>query len=207
VLPKVEDKEQVRAVSAWLLEIERAQGFPEGAISLLAIIESARGVVHLREIAASDPRLVALIFGAEDLAGDLGATRTSDGWEVFYGRSAVVLHAKAAGLQAIDSPFIHLADLDGLVAETRQALEMGYTGKLAIHPRQVDPIQTAFTPDAEAVERARRLIAAHDAQQAAGAGVFELEGKMIDMPMIRAAQTILDRARAAGMLDDPDDLD
>lgn len=205
VLPKVENAEQVRAVSAWLLEIERAQGWPEGAIALLAIIESARGIVGLREIAASDPRLVALIFGAEDLAGDLGATRTSDGWEVFYGRSAVVLHAKAAGLQAIDSPYIDLADVDGLATETRAAVEMGYTGKLAIHPRQVDPIQAAFTPDAAAIERAQRLIAAHDAQQAAGAGVFEFEGKMIDMPMIRAAQTILDRARAAGLLDQPDD--
>jgi len=108
-------------------------------------------------------------------------------------------------LQAIDTPFVHLNDEPGLVAETRQALTMGYTGKLAIHPKQVEPIQEVFTPSADEIGRALSLIAAHDAQQAAGTGVFQFEGKMIDMPMIRAAETVIARARAADrLLDDTD---
>ena len=132
----------------------------------------------------------------------MGAVRTPDGWEGFYARSAVVLHAKAYGLQAIDTPYIHLNDENRLIAETEQALYMGYTGKLAIHPKQVAPIQNTFTPSSDEIAQAQALIAAHDAHQAAGAGVFQLEGKMIDMPMIRAAEAVLARARAAGLIKD-----
>lgn len=199
VLPKVEAAWQVQEVSAHIEQIEREHNWPQGKIRLLAIIETARGVVNLKEIAGSDPRLNGLIFGAEDLAGDIGATRTPEGHEVFYARSAVVIHAKAFGLQAIDTPFVDLNDLDGLAAQTRTALQMGYTGKLAIHPRQVEPIQRIFTPNAEEIRRALRLINAHASHQAAGTGVFELDGKMVDMPMVRAAEAILARAQAAGI--------
>jgi citrate lyase beta subunit len=199
VLPKTDSADTVRAVDAWLSAAERKRGWQVGNITLLALVETTLGIVNLREIAGSSPRLQALIFGAEDLAGDIGAVRSIEGKEVFYARSAVVLHAKAFGLQAIDTPFVRLDDEPGLISETTQALNMGYTGKLAIHPKQVAPIQQAFTPSAEEIERARALIAAHDAQQAAGMGVFVYEGKMIDMPMIRAAQAVL--ARAAGLSD------
>jgi citrate lyase beta subunit len=146
--------------------------------------------------------LQALVFGAEDLAGDMGAIRTPDGWEGFYARSAVVLHAKAFGLQAIDTPFVHLGegDADALIAETEQARYMGYDGKLAIHPKQVEPIQRIFTPTADEIAQAQALIAAYEAHQAQGTGVFSLGGKMIDMPMIRAAQAVIAKARAAGMI-------
>ena len=199
VLPKVEDALQVQVVSAWLAHAETAHGWEARSLRLIAIIESARGVVNLREIAGSDPRLVALAFGAEDLAGDLGARRTPEGWEGFYARSAVVVHAKAFGLQAIDTPFVRLDDEAGLEKETRFAAQLGYSGKLAIHPRQIAPIQNAFTPTPKEIEAAKRLIDAHEAHQTARTGVFELDGKMIDMPMVRAAQTVLARARAAGI--------
>jgi citrate lyase beta subunit len=199
VIPKVDSAAQVEAVAALLGSIEAAQGWPDGEIKLLAIVETARGVVNLREIAASSPRLEALIFGAEDLAGDIGAIRTPDGWEVFYARSAIVIHARAAGLQAIDSPYVHLENMTGLEADAEQALYMGYSGKLAIHPRQVAPIQHLYTPSAEDIEQARRLIAAYEAHQAAGEGVFALDGKMIDTPMLRAAEQVLSRARMAGI--------
>jgi citrate lyase beta subunit len=167
---------------------------------LIALVETALGIVRLPEIAASSPRLQALAFGAEDLAGDMGAMRTADGWESFYARSAVVLHAKAFGLQAIDTPFIDVkADESVLAGDAERAMQMGYTGKLTIHPRQVSIIQQVFTPTAGQIDRARELIDMHDKQQAAGMGVFTFEGKMVDMPMIRAAQSILDRARAAGI--------
>lgn len=194
VLPKNESTDMVRAVDVWLSAAERRRGWEVGKISLLALVETALGIVNLREIASSSSRLQALIFGAEDLAGDIGATRTPEGMEVFYARSAVVLHAKAFGLQAIDTPFVRLNDEPGLIAETTQALHMGYIGKLAIHPKQVAPIQQAFTPSDEEVARAQALIAAHEAHQAEGTGVFVHEGKMIDMPMIRAAQAVLSRA-------------
>jgi citrate lyase beta subunit len=197
VLPKVESAAEVQTVSSALAEIESARGWESNSIILIAIVESARGIVYLRDIAESDPRLVALAFGAEDLAGDMGAIRTSEGWEGFYARSAVVLHAKANGLQAIDTPFVRLDDEEGLQKETRAALHMGYTGKLAIHPKQIAPIHAVFTPTEKEIEAAQRLIDAHDAHQASGAGVFQLDGKMVEMPMIRAAKVVLERARAA----------
>jgi citrate lyase beta subunit len=199
VLPKVQTAQQVQDISHHLSLVEHKHDWPEGHIRLLAIIETARGVMNLREIVESDPRLDGLIFGAEDLAGDLGATRTTGGAEVAYARGAVVLHAKAYGLQAFDTPFVDLSDMTGLESQTREALYMGYDGKLAIHPRQVALIQKVFTPDADAIRRAQHLIAAHHAQQAAGSGVFELDGRMVDQPMVRAAETVLARARAAGI--------
>ena len=203
VLPKVEDPAQVKHISELLTEAEQQHRWQLGSIKLLAIIETAKGIVNLKEIAQSDSRLEGLIFGAEDLAGDIGAERTPEGYEVFYARSAVVTHARAFGLQAIDTVYIDLtAPAETLATETDYVRKMGYTGKLAIHPKQVDPIQRIFTPDTESVLAAQKLIVAFNDQQAAGTGVFEYEGKMIDMPMIRAAMSVIERARACGILND-----
>ena len=198
VLPKVADVAQVQWVSAHLKEAERAAGRPEGDTILLALIETARGVVNLREIAQADQRLQGLIFGAEDLAGDIGAVRTPAGWEIFYARSAVVTHAAAFGLQAIDMVFMDLHNVDALRAECQQAVEMAYTGKQVIHPRQIEPVQTAFTPSDEAIDHARRVVEAAAEHQQAGSGAFALDGKMIDAPVVRTAEWVLTRARAAG---------
>ncbi|MCA9905746.1 MAG: CoA ester lyase [Anaerolineae bacterium] len=199
VLPKVEHSAHIKLVSERIAQFEQQHGLPLHKISLLAIIETAMGVINLAEIASTDERLSALVFGAEDLAGDIGATRTPGGEEVFYARSAVVLHAKAHQLAAIDTPFVDFHEAAGLLTETERALRMGYTGKLAIHPNQIEIIQQTFTPTPEEIQRAQRLIVAHDLQQAAGSGVFAFDGKMVDMPMIRAAQTILARAKVAGI--------
>jgi citrate lyase beta subunit len=200
LLPKIESARQVQEVSWRLEKLERHYGWPTNSIALLVMIETARGIVNLRDIASSDPRLTALVFGAEDLAGDIGAVRTPEGWEVFYARSAVVLHARAFGLQAVDMVHVDLGeDQTQLVAETEQAVSMGYTGKQAIHPRQVEVIQRSFTPTPEQIDHARRLVAAHHAHQAARTGAFDFEGKMVDMPVVRAAQAVLERARAAGI--------
>jgi citrate lyase beta subunit len=200
VLPKVQDAQQVQRVSQYLREFEKESGLPEGQIVLLALIETARGVVNLKEIAQSDPRLQALIFGAEDLAGDIGATRTRPGWEIFYARSAVVTHAAAFGLQAIDMVFMDLHDIAALSAECEQAAQMAYTGKQAIHPRQIEPIQIAFSPSPQAIEQAQRVVQAAAEHQQAGSGAFALDGKMIDAPVVRAAEWVLEKARAAGRL-------
>jgi citrate lyase beta subunit len=200
VIPKVEHPEQIAWVSERISPFDRYESWERGSIRLLALIETAAGVVNLRAIASADRRLDALIFGAEDLVGSLGAVRTREGWEVFYARSAVVTHAAAFDLQAIDTVFVDFNDLDGLRADTEQAIRMGYTGKLAIHPAQIEAITQAFEPSESAIDYAERLIAAHEEHQASGTGAFDFDGKMVDMPMIRAAQRVLDRARAAGKL-------
>jgi citrate lyase beta subunit len=189
VIPKVESSDQIRDV------VRRTGSEPA---PLLALIESARGVMELKEIAGADPRLEALLFGAEDLAGDVGATRTRRGHEAAWARGAVVLAAAAFGLQAIDTVFVDLSDLESLRRESEEASEMGYAGKMAIHPKQVPVIQEAFTPPDEAIARARRLVEIHAQHQASGRGAFALDGKMVDWPMVRAARRLLDRARAAG---------
>jgi citrate lyase beta subunit len=194
VLPKVERADDVRRVSALLAEAEAAHGWPAGGIRLLALIETARGVMELREIARADPRLDALIFGAEDLAGDIGATRSRQGHEVAYARSAVVIAAAAYGLQPIDTVYPDLHDADGLAEETRRAAALGFAGKLAIHPRQVDIIVEALRPSTEQVEQARRLVDAYAEHQRAGRGAFALDGRMVDAPMLRAAERVLARA-------------
>lgn len=207
VLPKVESARQIASVDARLWAAEQMNAWETDSIALIVIVETAMAVVNLREIASSvrrHPRLQALVFGAEDLAGDMGAVRTPEGLEGAYARGAVVLYAKAYGLDAIDTVHVDFADEDGLIAETRQAVTMGYTGKLAIHPRQVEPIQRVFTPSADEIARAQSLIAAHDAQQAAGTGAFQIDGKMVDMPVIKAAQAVIARAKAAGLLSEGD---
>jgi citrate lyase beta subunit len=201
VLPKLEQAEQIRRVSMRITELEQVYGRPAGKIQLLAIIETALGIINLKEICTADPRLCALIFGAEDLVGDLGGVRTPEGWEIFYARSAVVTHAAAFGLQAIDMVYVAFHDEWGLIAETRQGLQMGYTGKQIIHPRQVQPVQRVFTPDEDQIRAASALLKLFAEHQEAGIGAFAFEGKMIDAPMIRAAEQVLARARAAGKLD------
>ncbi len=200
VLPKVETAQEIHQVAHTLLERELLLGYAPGEIKLMAIIETARGVVNVREIAQANKRLVALMFGAEDLSGDIGAVRSKEGKEVFYARSAVVIHAAAFGMQAIDTPYVDLQDIEGLKQDTLEAMHMGYTGKLAIHPNQIAPIVSVFTPSDEEINAAQQLIQAHDEHQASGTGVFAYQGKMVDMPMIRAAERILARAESAGKI-------
>lgn len=202
VVPKVENADQIRWVSQQIRLMEEEQGWVPGQICLIAIVETALGIVNLPQIAGADPRLQALIFGAEDLASDLGARRTREGWEVFYARSAVVLHAAAFGLQAIDQVYIDFQDTEGLLKECRQGVQMGFSGKQVIHPNQVSVVQAAFTPDDETITNALRLIAAFEEHQKAGRGAFAMNGKMIDAPIIRNAERILERARAAGKIRD-----
>lgn len=191
MLPKVERADQVQ----WLDHVLAGTD-----IRLLPIIETARGVINLKDIAQASDRLDALIFGAEDLAGDIGATRTKAGWEVFYARSAVVTHATAFGLRAIDTLCIDFNDEAALIEDCRFGVQLGFSGKLAIHPKQVAVIQEAFTPTDEQLTAAQRLIDAHERHQAGGVGAFAVDGKMIDMPAIRAAEQVLAKARATGKI-------
>ncbi|MEZ4861198.1 MAG: CoA ester lyase [Caldilineaceae bacterium] len=201
VLPKVSDVDQLRQLSDLLDWAEARRNWPTGVITILAVIESALGIMNLREIAQATPRLRALLFGAEDLASDLGAMRTPQGVEVAYARSAVVMAAAAYRLQAIDMVFFDLNDLAGLAAECEVARQLGYVGKMAIHPKQLPIINHAFAPTAAEIEQAQRLMDAYHARLAAGIGAFEFEGRLVDGPVVRAAETVLARARQAGLIE------
>ena len=164
-------------------------------LPVLALIETAGGVLGAESIAAADPA-DALVFGAEDLAAGLGATRTDRGTEVLYAREHVVLAASAAGVDAIDTVHTDFEDEAGLRETTRFARDLGYDGKLAIHPAQVGPINEAFTPDSERVAWARRVLAARAETDAA---VFAVDGEMIDAPLLARAERVRERALVAGL--------
>ena len=168
----------------------------DAAVPILALVETAAGILAAEEIAAV-PDVDALVFGAEDLAADLGATRTAEGTEVLHAREHVVLAASAADVDAIDTVYTDIEDAAGLAEETEFAVELGFDGKMAIHPAQVEPINEAFTPDPERVEWAERVLDAKEAADAEGRGVFRVDGEMVDAPLIAQAERVLEYARAA----------
>jgi citrate lyase subunit beta/citryl-CoA lyase len=191
MLPKAESADDVDLLAAMLKE-------HDAALPVIAICESAAGILHAEAIAAAEAT-GALAFGAEDLSADIGATRTAAGTEVLHAREHVVLAAAAAGVDALDTPFTDIEDLEGLAEETDFALGLGYDGKLAIHPAQVGVVNDAFTPSTERIEWARRVLDATAEAAAAGRGVFRVEGEMIDSPLIEQAERVRERARAAGV--------
>jgi citrate lyase subunit beta-like protein len=200
VLPKVESAEQVKWVSGEIESYELSNGLPVGGIRLLAGLETAKGVLNLKKIARADNRLEALIFGGEDFAASIGATRSSAATELLYARQAVITTCAAYEIQAIDIVYIDFRDTEGLRREAQQGADWGFVGKQIIHPNQVEPVQAAFTPADEAITYAQRVVANFEASQQEGKGAYALDGKMIDMPLVKAAQNVLARARAAGKL-------
>lgn len=191
VLPKVAYADQVREVSNRIAAHERSIGVKEKSIRLIAQIETAMGLVNIKDIAGADERLEALIFGSEDYANDVGAKRTEQGDEIFYARSAVVAHAAAFGLQAIDMLWTNFKDRPGLERVAEEGARLGYSGMQIIHPDQIEPVQRAFTPSADEVAAAQRIIDAYQVALREGRGAFALDGKMVDMPIIKAAERVL----------------
>jgi citrate lyase subunit beta/citryl-CoA lyase len=190
MLPKVEAASDVD-------DLARLVDEHDVDLPVFALVETAAGVLNAEAIAAA-AATDALVFGAEDLAADLGATRTRDGTEVLYARERSVLAASAAGVDAIDTLHTDFEDEAGLRADTAFAIELGYDGKLAIHPAQVGPINDAFTPDDERVAWAERVLDARDDARAEARGVFRVDGEMIDAPLIAQAERVIERAEAAG---------
>jgi citrate lyase subunit beta/citryl-CoA lyase len=162
------------------------------SLPILALIETATGVLDARDVAAT-PAVDALCFGAEDLAADLGATRTDEGTEVLYARERVVVAARAAGIEAVDTVFTDLDDHEGLHDETRFAATLGYDGKMVVHPGQVGVVHDALAPDPDEVAWAERVLAARADADRENRGVFEVDGEMIDAPLIARAERLLDR--------------
>ncbi|RLM67737.1 CoA ester lyase [Halorubrum sp. Atlit-26R] len=186
MLPKVEAADRVERVADLCAERGRD-------LAVFALVETAAGVLSAQSIAAADAT-DALVFGAEDLAADVGATRTDEGTEVLYAREHVVIAASAADVDAIDTVYTDFSDEAGLREDAAFARRLGYDGKLAIHPAQVAPITEAFTPDPADVEWAEAVLDARDEAEREGRAVFRVDGEMIDAPLIAQAERILDRA-------------
>ncbi len=199
VIPKVESREQVEWGSRLIEAAELKYGWTLNSIRMLVGVETALGILNLKEIAAH-PRLDGIIFGGEDYAASVGARRTREAVELLYARQAVVAACAAFGLQAIDIVYIDFKDADGLRLEAEQGAGFGFSGKQIIHPNQVEVTQTAFTPSEKMIEEARRIVETFEASQKEGKGAYALDGKMIDMPLLKNAQKTLARARAAGKM-------
>jgi len=199
VIPKVESREQVEWGSRLIEAAELKYGWTLNSIRMLVGVETALGILNLKEIAAH-PRLDGIIFGGEDYAASVGARRTREAVELLYARQAVVAACAAFGLQAIDIVYIDFKDAEGLRLEAEQGAGFGFSGKQIIHPNQVGVTQEAFTPSDEALEEARRIVETFEASQKEGKGAYALDGKMIDMPLLKNAQKTLARARAAGKI-------
>jgi len=200
VVPKVETAEQVRWVSEHIETYELSSNSKLGGIRLLVGVETAKGVMNIKEIAGADKRLEAIIFGGEDFAASIGAVRTKAASELIYARQATVTACAAFDLQAIDIVFIDFKDNEGLRLEAEQGAGFGFSGKQIIHPNQVAAVQEAFTPSDSALEYAKRIVETFESSQKEGKGAYALDGKMIDMPLLKNAQKVLDRAKAAGKI-------
>ena len=162
---------------------------------IIGIIETGRGVVNVENIAqAANPNLVALAFGAEDFITDVGGQRSTDGLEVLYARSRVVLAARVAGIQALDQVFVNIRDDETFLHDAEFGRHLGYSGKMCIVPRQVEIANAVFSPSADEIDRSRRLIEEYERAQAQGLGAFEFEGSMVDEPLLKRARAILQLA-------------
>ena len=200
LLPKVDDAGSLSRVDELLGNLEKVNGIGSGSIAIAATIESAIGFLNLREICQASPRLQALVFGGEDFTTDAGITRTREAQELLLARSLLVLHGAAFGLSLIDMVQTAYVDLQLLEAECKQGAELGFTGKQVIHPAQVETVQRVFTPSENAIKDALRVVEAADLAQREGRGAFALDGHMVDAPVVKRAQNILRRARAAGVI-------
>jgi citrate lyase beta subunit len=191
VLPKVETAADVHRICRMLDAAERERGWPAGGIGLIILIESPRGVLNLRDICEADARLQAIIFGAEDYASFIGAQRTPEATEVLFARSAVVNACGAYGLQPVDMVFINFNDDAGLEQECLRGRQLGFVGKQVIHPRQIGIVNRCFSPSDEEIAWARRVVEGYRTSQGEGHGAFALDGRMIDLPVVRQAERIL----------------
>ena len=199
VIPKLEELSQIQWASELIEAAESKNGWPVNSIRILVGVETAKGILNLKEI-ASHPRLDAVIFGGEDFAASIGARHTKDAIELLYARQATVTACAAFGIQAIDIVAIDFKDLDALRVESEFGAGLGFSGKQIIHPNQVSVVQEAFTPSGEAIAYAKRIVETFEESQRGGKGAYSLDGKMIDMPLLKNAQKVLDRAKAAGKI-------
>lgn len=188
---KAESPIDIRECHKLAMAAERRLGLPLGHIKFIPWIENARAIMGALEIATASPRIVAIAFGAEDYTDDMEVGRTEAGDEVYFARSTMAVAARAARVPALDGPFVAFRDPDGLRADCQVALKLGFKGKFAIHPAQLDIINETFTPGDEEIAYARRVVEAWEEAEAAGRGSTSLDGRMIDVPVVKRARNLL----------------
>jgi citrate lyase subunit beta/citryl-CoA lyase len=199
LLPKAETPDAVRQVDAAITRCLEESGLDHD-VWLMPILESALGVENAFAIAGASPRVAALTVGLEDLTADLGVPKTAEGAETLYARSRLVNAAHAARVQAIDSVYGDVEDIDGLRRYGERSRAMGFEGMGCIHPRQIPVIHAVYAPGAREIEKAARIVAAFEEARARGLGVVSLGTKMIDPPVVARAQRILREARELGLV-------
>jgi citrate lyase subunit beta/citryl-CoA lyase len=199
LIPKCEDADTVRTIDKRIREIKQREGQTE-TVFLMPIIESALGVENSRDIATAAESVVALAIGLEDYTADLGVQRTKEGKESLYARNRLVVAAKAAGIQPIDSVFSDVGDMEGLLENVLSSKALGFEGMGCIHPRQIAVIRQGFSPSPEEMDKAKKIVIAWRDAQAKGLGVVALGTKMIDPPVVARAEKTITLAVRRGML-------
>ena len=197
ILPKVETADQLLAADATMQELEIAYGLNPGRIDLIPIIETAKGLAAVSDISGCGSRIRRISFGAVDFAKDLGMKLSLDEWELTPARSDIVLASRIAGLEApLDSVWVHYKDLDGLMASSQRVYDMGFRGKMCIHPAQVPIVNKVFTPSDKDVAQAQKIVAAFKKAEANGSASIQIDGFFVDYPVVEQARRTLDLIKA-----------
>ena len=199
LLPKA-TPEDMRELDEMLNKIETEEGMEPGTIKIHALVETAYGVETVYETIKVSTRCEAVLLGGEDLAADLAVKRSKDSEELFYARTKIVNACKALKVDSVDTPFTDTNDYEGLRADTEKAKKLGFSGKLSINPRQIDTIHEVYSPTEAEIHHARRVMYAKEEAEKEGLGVFSLDGKMVDLPIINRAQHTLDVAKLVGLI-------
>ena len=201
--PKTETADEVREVEAEIEKVEREIG-AEGRTRIMAAIESALGVVNAYDIAISSPRMMGIALGAEDYCANLKTQRSKEGDELRLARETIVVAARAAGIDALDTVFSNLNDMETFRREVEYIKTLGFDGKSIINPRQIEVVNEVFTPTEKDIEKAKAIVAAIKEAEKKGSGVIALNGKMIDRPVVIRAERTITLAKAAGLLTEED---
>ncbi len=198
-LPKCNSEDDIKRADEKISEVERMHGIPAGTVKLHAMVETALGLENAFRIASASPRVSALTIGGQDFTADMGIQKTREGRELFYARSRIVAAAHAAGVDSFDTVWTDLNDKEGLFAEAKEIVELGFTGKACIHPSQIAEIHRAFMPSEKELRKALRVVEAAEAAEREGKGVVSVDGKMVDAPIVARSAHLLDLARLYGL--------
>jgi citrate lyase subunit beta/citryl-CoA lyase len=188
---KVDTSWDVHEIDKMLTSLEIKKGLERGKTRLILYIESAMAIINAYSICSASPRIMAVAFGAEDFTVDMGTERTDESTEIFLPRSMLPIAARAANIAPLDIVYANFRDEEGLRRDIQVGKSMGYKGKFAIHPAQIQVINEMFSPMPEEIEYAKRVVIAFEEAEAHGKGATSLDGKMIDIPVVKRARNLL----------------
>jgi citrate lyase subunit beta/citryl-CoA lyase len=202
-MPKTETAEEVKEVEREIEKVEKEIGCL-GRTKIMAAIESTLGVVNAYAIATASPRMMGIALGAEDYSANLKTQRTPGGDELRLARETIVVAARAAGIDALDTVYSNLNDMETFRKEVEFIKRLGFDGKSIINPRQIEVVNEVFAPTEKDIEKARTIVAAIKEAEKKGSGVIAVNGKMVDRPVVIRAQRVIDLALASGILKEED---